>query len=135
MNTGVVFGVFDGLHEGHRAMLEQARFRVDRCIAVVPNDASVIRLKGHAPQQPWQVRADTLRESMLVDDVVMGDEQDGEYHVLDTIHPDVILLGYDQRALKKDLERFYSDRTSSPKLIVLDAFEPERYKSSLLNPL
>ncbi len=135
MNTGVVFGVFDGLHDGHRAMLEQARFRVDRLIAVVPNDAVVERLKGHPPSRSWNQRAEELRASGLVDEVVQGDDDEGEYHVLDTVKPDVILLGYDQKGLRKDLERHYALRTTHYALVTLDPHHPDRYKSSLLNPV
>jgi FAD synthetase len=134
MNTGLVFGVFDGLHDGHRAMLEQARFRVDRLVVALPGDAVVARLKAHPPSRPWHVRADELRASGLVDEVVQGDEAEGEYHILDTVKPDVILLGYDQRELKKDLERYYAlHPTPSCRTVTLEPFQPERYKSSLLN--
>lgn len=134
MNVGLVFGVFDGLHNGHRAMLEQARFRVDRLVVALPSDAVVEHLKAHPPSRSWNERADELRASGLIDDVVRGDEIEGEYHVLDSVKPDVILLGYDQRELKKDLERYYTlNPTPSCRLITLEPFEPERYKSSLLN--
>jgi FAD synthetase len=133
MNVGLVFGVFDGLHDGHRAMLEQARFRVDRLVAVLPSDAIVERLKARPPSRSWNKRANELRASGLVDDVIPGDDTEGEYHVLDAVKPDVILLGYDQRELRKDLERFCKDRPSAPRLVTLEPFQPERYKSSLLN--
>lgn len=132
MNTGVVFGVFDGLHEGHRAMLEQARCRVDRLVIVLPSDEVVERLKGRPPSRPWNQRADELRASGLIDEVVAGDDEEGKYHIIDAVKPSVILLGYDQHELKKDLERFCKDLPSSPRLVTLEAFEPERYKSSLL---
>ena len=143
MNVGLVFGVFDGLHDGHRAMLEQARFRVDRLVVALPSDVVVEHLKAHPPSRPWNVRADELRASGLVDDVVLGDETEGEYHILDSVHPDVILLGYDQRELRNDLERYYTlhatprrSRTAGTRLIrivILESHQPERYKSSLLN--
>lgn len=136
MNIGLVFGVFDGLHDGHRAMLEQARFRVDRLVAVLPSDAVVERLKARPPSRSWDKRAEELRASGLIDEVVQGDDVDGEYRILDTVKPDVILLGYDQRELRKDLERYYTlHPTPSVPLITLDPHQPERYKSSLLNPV
>lgn len=137
MNVGLVFGVFDGLHDGHRAMLEQARFRVDRLVVALPSDAVVARLKDRPPSQPWNTRANELRTSGLVDDVVQGDETAGEYHVLDIVKPDVILLGYDQSKLRQDLERYYTLHATRSKipLVTLTSFQPERYKSSLLNPV
>lgn len=136
MNTGLVFGVFDGLHDGHRAMLEQARFRVDRLVVALPSDAVVERLKARPPSRPWNQRAETLRASGLVDEVVQGDEIEGEYRIFETVQPDVILLGYDQRELRKDIERYYAlNSTRSIPLVTLESFQPERYKSSLLNPV
>ncbi len=115
-------------------MLEQARFRVDRLVVSLPSDVVVERLKTRPPSQPWNVRADELRASGLVDEVVQGDETDGEYQVLESVKPDVILLGYDQRELRLDLERYYTlHPTPSCRLITLEPFQPERYKSSLLN--
>ena len=135
MNVGLVFGVFDGLHDGHRAMLEQARFCVDRLVVALPSDAVVERLKARPPSRSWDARADELRASGLVDEVVQGDETEGEYHILETVKPDVILLGYDQDELRKDLERFLSLRTTHYVLRTLAPHHPERYKSSLLNPV
>lgn len=134
MITGLTFGVFDGLHDGHRAMLEQARCRVDRLVVALPSDAAVERLKAHPPSRSWNERASDLRSSGFVDDIVQGDETEGEYLVLDTVKPDVILLGYDQRELRQDLERYYSlHAIRSIRIITLEPFQPERYKSSLLN--
>lgn len=137
MSVGLVFGVFDGLHDGHRAMLKQARFHADRLIVALPTDAVVMQLKGRPPSRPWNTRADELRASGLVDDVVQGDEMAGEYHVLDRVQPDVILLGYDQGKLRQDLERYNTLHTthSNIPLVTLTSFQPERYKSSLLNPV
>lgn len=135
MNTGVVFGVFDGLHDGHRAMLEQARFRVDRLVVALPSDAVVERLKARPPSRPWNQRAEELRASGLIDEVVQGDEIEGEYQILETVKPDVILLGYDQHELRKDLEHYNAQRTTHYALVTLDPHHPDRYKSSLLNPV
>lgn len=37
-NRVMVFGVFDGLHPGHRAFLRQARKKGDKLIVVVARD-------------------------------------------------------------------------------------------------
>jgi len=133
MNTGLIFGVFDGLHKGHESLLEQARFRIDHLVVALPSDAVVEKLKGHPPSRSWNERADALRESGFVDDVMVGDDVESEYHVLDIVKPDVILLGYDQRELRNDLRRYFVTNPSRAiRVVVLEPFEPEHYKSSLL---
>lgn len=133
MSTGLVFGVFDGLHDGHRAMFEQARSHVDRLVVALPLDQTVKALKLKDPSRSWNERAQTLRDSGLVDDVVSGDEAIGEYGVIKTVNPDKILLGYDQISLVKDLRRFLTESSLSIPIIILKPFKPDQFKSSLLN--
>lgn len=133
MNTGIVFGAFDGLHKGHESLFEQARFRIDRLVVALPSDAMIEKLKGHPPSRSWNERADALRASGFVDEVIVGDDVESEYHVLDTVKPDVIFLGYDQRELRNDLRRYFAANPSRAiRVVVLEPFEPEQYKSSLL---
>jgi cytidyltransferase-like protein len=136
MTTGVVFGVFDGVHEGHRAMLREAHTVVERVIAVVPSDHCVASLKGKLPKYSWAARKRALLNSHLVEDVEMGDEILGEYRVLERIKPDVVFYGYDQFRLRDDLRRHQS--LLHPTTYILQAlspFHPDQYKSSLLNTL
>ena len=133
MTTGVVFGVFDGLHDGHRAMLREAHKSVDRLIAIVPSDDMVRTLKGRSPKHPCNDRKLALLAENLVENTRIGDEALGEYHVLDEIQPDVIFLGYDQIDLKHDLERYQELHPTPYTLHTLTPHHPDRYKSSLLN--
>ena len=135
MTIGVVFGVFDGLHQGHRAMLTQARRHVDVLTAIIPSDDMVYRLKGKRPRYTWTERAQTLSASGLVMNVRIGDEILGEYHVLDEIHPDIIFLGYDQLDLKSDLERYQTLHAKRYTVRILPPYRPDQFKSSLLNSL
>jgi len=133
MKTGLIFGTFDGLHDGHKAMLEQARKFVERIIVALPSDESVLSLKGRAPKFSWLDRSTALIKSTLVDEVITGDEDIGTYHVVIRRHPDVIFIGYDQMDLKKDLEKTFDYQARSFQIVTLHSYHPERYKSSLLN--
>ncbi|MFA6018296.1 MAG: adenylyltransferase/cytidyltransferase family protein [Patescibacteria group bacterium] len=135
MKTGLVFGTFDGLHEGHRAMFKQARDIVDQVVVALPSDEAVLSLKGKAPKYTWKDRSSALAESRLVDEIISGDEEIGAYKVIAQINPEVVFVGYDQTVLQKDLEEFFHHQTHSPEIITLNAYYPERYKSSLLNSL
>lgn len=129
----MVFGVFDGLHPGHEAFLKQAR-KVGRLIAVVARDSSVKRLKGHLPGRREAVRARTLDKAGIAYRVVLGDRKEGEYKVLRRHKPDVIVLGYDQKALAKDiLKRIKKGNLPRIKIVIAKPFKPRRFHSSLLN--
>ncbi|MFY9463295.1 MAG: adenylyltransferase/cytidyltransferase family protein [Candidatus Sungiibacteriota bacterium] len=114
----MVFGVFDGLHEGHRYFLAMAREQGDELIAVVARDEVVRVLKNKTPRHSEEERrravAQLLRLSLnseakpqLTDAsrAVLGDRVLGAYDVIKKYKPDVICLGYDQHALAEDLEK------------------------------
>lgn len=132
MTRVLVFGVFDGLHPGHRSFLRQARSEGDRLIAAVARDSVVERLKGRRPEAGEGERMRALLESGLVDGACLGDEEPGTYAIVDRIEPGVICLGHDQDALKADLERWLCRRGRNLRLITLSAYRPDLYKSSKL---
>lgn len=129
----MVFGVFDGLHEGHKAFFEEAKIHGDYLVAVVTQDALVEQLKGKRPVKDVGERFADLEALDGVDEVAIGDAELGVYDVVLKYRPDVIALGYDQTTLKKDIEANYKKFDWKPKIVVLSAFEPNRYHSSLLN--
>lgn len=135
MTTGIVFGTFDGLHDGHRAMLKEARQHADTLVVALPSDKSVYAMKARLPKTSWADRRQALIDSGLIDHVVLGDEEPGTYTVLNHVKPDMIMLGYDQDGLRKDLERFLQQHAKDLTIVTLHPFEPERYKSSLLNSI
>jgi len=126
----MVFGVFDGIHEGHRAMLKEAKRHGDFLVAVVAQDHIVERLKGHLPRIDLTERFEHLQKEDGVDRVVIGDAELGIWGVIQRHQPDVVALGYDQAALKVDLEGHLKNSRLQPELIILKSFEPNKYKSS-----
>jgi FAD synthetase len=131
----VVFGVFDGLHAGHRALLRQARALGGRLVAVTTHDHVVSQLKGHPPRRPADARRAALEAEPEVNEAVLGDAQVGAWTVLERLRPDVIALGYDQQRLRADLERALVERgmAAAVEIRVMEPFAPDRYKSSLLD--
>lgn len=100
----MVFGTFDGLHDGHRAMLEEARRLGDYLMAVVAQDHMVAHLKGHLPKKNLVERFEHLQKQDGVDKVVIGDAHVGTWNVIKRYKPNVIGIGHDQHMLKSDLE-------------------------------
>jgi FAD synthetase len=132
MKTVLLFGVFDGVHEGHRDLFRQAKEHGDHLIVVVAQDGAVLSLKARAPQFSLDERMDALRQESGVDQVVRGDEAMGSYEVLREHKPDVIALGYDQYLLKEDLYNRKGELECHFEVVILAPFEPEKYHSSLL---
>lgn len=129
----MIFGVFDRLHAGHLAFIEQARAYGDEVIAVVARDEIVGRLKKKNPHNSEEVRMQAVREVGGINHVVLGDEQMGAYGVLHAYMPNVICIGYDQQELEYDLrDRINRGLLPEIEIIRLEPYEPERFHTSLL---
>ena len=134
--TGVVFGVFDRLHDGHRDFLRQASDLADECVAIVARDSAVLALKNKKPCDSEAVRLASVRAVAGVVDVVLGDAEQGAYTVLKNLKPDVILLGYDQNWLERDLkEKMTSGALSAVPLARLDPYKPEQFHTSIIQQI
>ncbi len=123
----LLFGTFDGLHPGHRFVLDEARKRGD-VTAVVGRDATVARLKGRPSVAGEAERMRVLREAYPEITVVLGDPHDFLAPVR-AVQPDLIVLGYDQR-----LPPGVAIEDFPCPVERLAAFHPERFKSSVLRP-
>ncbi len=132
MKKVLVFGTFDGLHEGHRAFLRQARAHGEHLTVVVADDDGVAQLKNRLPGKTLEDRMEMLRDVDLVDLVVPGDRELGTYDVLHKHRPDVVALGYDQKALKFDLQERARHFDWELDIVVLGPHQPEKYHNSIL---
>lgn len=127
MKTVLAFGTYDVFHKGHEYFLREASKLGDRLVVVVARDANVERLKGRKPHDSEDVRLQNVAAFEVVDEARLGYEEWGKHlQVLTDVAPDVIALGYDQKAkLPQEWEA---------KAVRLESFEPETYKSSKLRP-
>ena len=129
----MVFGVFDGLHEGHRWFLRTAVEHGDKLIVVAARDETVRLLKKKNPVQSEAERLQALGLVPEISHAVLGDAEMGSYKVLKKHQPDVICLGYDQQALGDDLAiRMKNNEIPRSRLVRIKAHEAHRYHSSLL---
>ena len=105
--TVLATGVFDILHPGHIYYLMEARKLGDRLVVVVARDETAMRLKRQ-PVVPEHLRLEMVQCLKPVDEAVLGDRDD-LYRVVETIRPDVIAIGHDQRhdpeKIRADLEK------------------------------
>jgi D-beta-D-heptose 7-phosphate kinase/D-beta-D-heptose 1-phosphate adenosyltransferase len=88
-------GVFDILHAGHVAYLNEARKLGNRLIVAVNDDASVRRLKG--PQRPVNALADrmTVLDALSSVDWVVPFSEDTPVRLICKVLPDVLVKGGD----------------------------------------
>jgi cytidyltransferase-like protein len=132
MKKVMVFGTFDIFHEGHVSFLKQAGEYGDCLVAVVARDETVLKVKKQETRNKEQARVKILQSSKLANEVILGSLKD-KYAVIKKYKPDVICLGYDQKAftkyLKNKLGEFKLDKTQ---IIRLKSYYPEKYKSSLM---
>jgi FAD synthetase len=131
MKKVLVFGTFDGLHEGHMKFLEQARRHGDYTIGVVARDSNVEMTKGSKPLNGEKKRLRELRKH--VDAAVLG-ERKVTYGLIKRLKPDVICIGYDQRPTmaeaRKILKKIDMDDIELKKM---KPYRPRIYKSRILN--
>jgi cytidyltransferase-like protein len=127
----MVFGVFDRLHDGHRHFLRQARTEGDWLIAVVTPDHIVHQLKGYMPEEQMGDRIEMLHREGLPDQVIEGDLELGTWDVLRSHKPNVIALGYDQDALREEIEATVGQWGWSLEVVMMAPYKPETHHSSI----
>ncbi len=128
----MVFGVFDGLHEGHRAFLNEAKKCGNYLIAVVAPDHVVEHLKGRLPRLNLAERFEHLRLADHVDAVLVGDSEPNSWKVLDLHRPQVVALGYDQELLEAELEKYFEHADWQAELKVMKSHEAGKLHSSII---
>lgn len=122
------FGTFDGLHPGHLSYLKQLKSLSDEVFVVVARDSNVKKLKGKTPQFNENKRLIAIKKTKIADKVLLGNKNDF-YKCIKDNSPNIIGLGYDQKANLDEIKKMFPDI----KIIRLNAFEPEKHKSSILN--
>lgn len=130
----MVFGTFDGVHEGHRYFLREARREGDSLTVVVARDMHVHDLKGRHPEYHEADRMELIRGEDGVDHVMLGDEELGSWQVIRQHKPHVIALGHDQKALRDELESTIGDFWWTPEIRVIAAWKPEQFHNAKLKP-
>ncbi len=101
MRTVMAFGSFDILHPGHIKYLGDARKLGDRLVVVVARDESIMRFKKRRPVLKEAERLRIVSALKVVDSATLGSRisrRQDLYSVLLRYRPDVIALGYDQKA-------------------------------------
>lgn len=127
----MVFGVFDGLHEGHKSLLRESA-KLGDLIVVVAQDATVEAFKHKRPLYSLGQRIAAIKDGGFADVIVAGDLIQYSWSAIRRYEPDIVALGYDQKDLRDALV-VYRETASTPfELVTLVPHQPEKYKSSIL---
>ena len=127
----MTFGTFDKVHPGHASYLRQARAYGDSLITVVGRDSTIEKVKWKRPVHGEEQRMQDIEDLGIADKVVLGYEWD-HYQIIRDWQPDVIALGYDQRAFVDGLEGLKRSEWLSFEVVRMDSYQPEVWKSSKL---
>lgn len=133
MKKVLVFGTFDGLHEGHKDFLRQAKDFGDYLVVVVGRDSTVLSVKKKLPKQNENKRLEAVQKAPYVDYARLGNEGVSKYEVIKEVKPDIICLGYDQIFFVEKLADKIEEFGLKIAIKRLAPYKPEIYKSSLLN--
>lgn len=121
------FGTFDAVHPGHLFYLKELRKLGDELFIVIARDRNVEKIKSKAPHFSEEVRKQHVEETGLADKVILGNEDD-YYQVLRDYQPDILGFGYDQRADERKIRAQFPQ----VEIVRIEAYEPEKYKSSIV---
>jgi len=132
--TVAIFGVFDGIHEGHLSFIREAKKAGNHLVAIVARDEVVKELKGKLPHQSEVERINNLLKVSDIDLVLLGDPKIETYNTLREVNPNVVFLGYDQHDLFHNINKAIKNGFLSPMEVVSgEPYKPEIFHSSILN--
>ena len=132
MKKVLVFGTFDGLHLGHLDLFKQAKNYGDYLIVVIARDKTVKKIKNHLPSKKETKRLKDIQKCKLVNEARLG-YKDNPYRVIKEISPDVICLGYDQKAFTEDLPKELEKMGLQIRLYRMKPHKPKEYHSFIIN--
>jgi FAD synthetase len=129
-----IFGVFDGVHEGHLSFIKDAKKEGNHLSVIIARDNIVLELKNKLPKYNEVDRVDALLEIKEIDKVVLGDTEIDTYFILKEINPNIIFLGYDQDELHNSIcEAIKNGNLPQVEIIRGNPHKPDIFHSSILN--
>lgn len=97
LRVGFVCGAFDLLHPGHILMLEDAKAQCDWLVVGLHIDPSIERPEKNKPVLAWTERCKILGAVKYIDEIRAYDTEKSLLTLLESLKPDVRILGSDWR--------------------------------------
>jgi FAD synthetase len=132
MKKIVVTGTFDHLHKGHIFLFKKAKSLGDYLTVVIARDKTVKQVKGEKPWQKEKTRLQAVKQVKWVDRAILGKLTKDKLQIIQTLKPNILALGYDQKAFTPKIRLELKKRGLKTKVIRLPAFKPKIYKSSII---
>lgn len=126
-----IFGVFDGLHDGHRYFIDQALKQGDVLVISVARDEYVRKYKNKEPKNSLQIRIREIQKNYPLAKIIEGDLEIESWQGLEMEKPHIIALGYDQIQLKKVLEN-KTWNNFSPRILIIKSHPNSKLHTSNL---
>lgn len=104
MKKVMIFGIFDGIHKGHREFFREAKAYGDYLIAVVAQDHVVEHIYGRLPKINLADRFAHLEREDEVNEIVIGETVPSIKELVKRHRPDSIVLSTLQELIEGDLE-------------------------------
>lgn len=128
----LTFGSFDVVHKGHEYYLSQAKRYGDFLLTIIATDLNIERIKWKKTFHTQEERKKHIEKLQICDEVIIWSEKH-PMKWLELYKPFSICLGYDQRwrfvdELPEKLKELWIDT----EIVRIQAFKPEKYKSSLI---
>ncbi|MFO7836129.1 MAG: adenylyltransferase/cytidyltransferase family protein [Candidatus Thorarchaeota archaeon] len=101
-------GKFDILHLGHLAYLRQAKELAGAngtLVVIIARDDTIERERGAPPVFPQEQRQQLVEALEVVDEAVIGYDNEDHSAIVVDIKPDIVALGHDQNADESHLEK------------------------------
>jgi FAD synthetase len=129
----MIFGTFDGVHEGHLNLFKQARAlaKTPFLIASIARDKNVFKIKGEYPTKNEKARLLLLKQNKFIDKAVLGGKNYSLTRILKE-KPEIIALGYDQKSYVKELKKDLKNKGIFIKIVRLKPYKEKIYKNHLL---
>lgn len=115
----MIFGIFDGRHADHEAVLKETRRYGDHVMAVVAQDHIVQHLLGFLPTANFVERFDKLKTEDAVGEVIIGDADLSAWRIVKQHEPDVVVFSAHQKLLREDLEASLKRLSKKPRIETL----------------
>lgn len=100
----VVAGCFDILHPGHIYLITEA-MKLGEVIVVVARDSNVLSIKNRPAVIPEEQRRFMVESLKGVTRAVLGHEGSDFFHVIEELHPDILLLGPNQMVSLEEIQK------------------------------
>ncbi|UCH37742.1 MAG: FAD synthase [Candidatus Bathyarchaeota archaeon] len=131
--TVLASGAFDLVHYGHIRFLEEAKKaggKQAHLIVVVARDATVQKLKGTMPIIPEDQRRAVVESLKPVDEAVLGYPDMSLAETIQTLQPNIIAVGYDQKTIERQVQQIINGNQLSITIARIGRFKPGDLDSS-----